>query len=890
MVVPAYHVCVPPCPPPSCPLRPASCLLRLPSPSPSRYYVFFCSSSPFHHPLRVPLSHTRPYPYPHTHQRDDIDRPIPLIVRFAVSFFFFAGGSRLAFPLCVAYRISANRSRHTLPASCGASFTCDRLTVPSPALALCPPPPTKKKRERNDPTSHRSHHRSPSPSIRGAAAMYSPSDERMQDDFKYGSPREPKQGATAAAAQRKSTSDDMQSRADEKTPLIHPDAASLFAKCPWTRQVPIFSEAAEGYGPKVVVSLAMCYFLCKGIADHIIILSRQPMFMSRFGIDGQRYQRLAGISMMGWSIKAFTAMLCDGFAFLGYTKRWYMFISCVGGAVFALLFGLLPAKPSSADVAAAFVFLSTYGKANVDILSQGHYSRLMRQNPQPGPALVSWIWVFIMAGAIVAAAVQGPLSDQGKQQVGVFISAALQLVTCVFFLFNWYGEKKNRVERRADAALLYEEMQKERVKLGLLPAKDNSGLSGGKGNVKVPANEARNGAAVDQKCSHQENVVSDEEGMQELVQRQREALEEEIRSDALVQGEDEDEELADEAYVPYEVPHPVPCLFGLFEMNKEVIIRNWKVFVYSVVMTCAVVAMTCGSILADTLGLLIICVVISTICCATSFWAMPLVIAKANIFGFLQKTVYLQLPGALDSFYLADAECLPDGPKFSYTFYNTVGAVIGNIGGLVGVTAFNYIFSKHSYRLTFCITTIVQIIASVFDIIMVKRWNLYIGIPDHAMYIWGYTVVGEVVYMLALMPPVVLLSRLCPRGSESVVYALMAGFSNLGHTTSSSIGAIIMEYGWGITTTPPCNFDNVPWLLLVGHMLLPLLVLPLTLLLPRARICDDLDIDGKAIDAVVTHKVAADAALTEEPLEEKTSSLEAAALAREDSQAERKGS
>ncbi|GET86453.1 folate/biopterin transporter, putative [Leishmania tarentolae] len=162
---------------------------------------------------------------------------------------------------------------------------------------------------------------------------------------------------------------------------IHPEAASLFTRCPWARRIPVFGEAVEGYGPKVIVALGGCYLLCKGVADQILRGQTYAMMIDRYGIEVGRYQRLSPISSMGWSIKAFTAMLCDGFAFLGYTKRWYMFISCVGGGAFALAYGLLPAKEASADVACAFIFLSSWGKANVDILSQGHYSRLMRQNP-----------------------------------------------------------------------------------------------------------------------------------------------------------------------------------------------------------------------------------------------------------------------------------------------------------------------------------------------------------------------------------------------------------------------------------------------------------------------------------------------------------------------------
>ncbi|KPA82841.1 putative folate/biopterin transporter [Leptomonas pyrrhocoris] len=284
-------------------------------------------------------------------------------------------------------------------------------------------------------------------------------------------------------------------------------------------------------------------------------------------------------------------------------------------------------------------------------------------------------------------------------------------------------------------------------------------------------------------------------------------------------------------------------------------VRNWKVISYCMIMTCAVVAMACGNVLADTLGLLILCVIVSTVCCAASFWALPLVIAKANVFGYLQMVCYLQLPGALDSFYLAEEDCLPGGPHFSYTFYNTVSAVIGNIGGLFGVTVFNYIFSKHSYRLTVNITTVIQILGSIFDIIMTKRRNIHIGIPDHAMYICGDAVVYQVCFYLAWMPVVILLSRLCPRGSESMVYALMAGFANLGETTASSIGAIIMEYGWGIATKVPFDFTNVPWLVFVGHVMCPILIMPLSLLLPQARICDDINVDGETVRREVQNLV-----------------------------------
>jgi folate/biopterin transporter len=629
---------------------------------------------------------------------------------------------------------------------------------------------------------------------------------------------------------------------DEYSPnYVHPGARRLFAALPFTKNIPLFGEAAQAYGPGRVGALGMCYFLSKGIANRLMSYARQPLFMKRFGIDGTRYQRLSSISTMGWSIKAFTAMLCDAFALFGYTKRWYMFSSAVLGAVFALVLGLLPAKESSANTACAFIFLTSYAKANVDILSEGLYSRLMRRQPNAGPALVSWIWFFIMTGSIIAAGIQGPLSDSGKVQIGIFVSAGLQILCAPIFFFNLYEERTNRVERWEDALAIEAEIRKE---LG-------EDVTDKQARLRAQPTKARSASSSDT-----EPVLPGTKDLHPELAQMENANEGALVEELLENHHDDAADLDDlEAAARERVGEPYTCLFGAFEVNREVVSRNWKVFVYCAIMTCAVVAMTCGNILADTLGLLILCVIVSTVCCAASFWALPLVIAKANVFGYLQMVCYLQLPGALNSFYLADEACVPGGPAFSYTFYNTISAVIGNIGGLFGVTVFNYIFSKHSYRLTVNITTVIQIIASVFDIIIVKRWNIDIGIPDHAMYICGDAVVYQVCYYLAWMPVVILLSRLCPRGSESMVYALMAGFSNLGETMASSIGAVIMEYGWGFSTKVPCDFSNVPWLVFVGHIMCPLLIIPLSLLLPSARICDDIDVDGETVLNEVQHRV-----------------------------------
>lgn len=91
-------------------------------------------------------------------------------------------------------------------------------------------------------------------------------------------------------------------------------------------------------------------------------------------------------------------------------------------------------------------------------------------------------------------------------------------------------------------------------------------------------------------------------------------------------------------------------------------------------------------------------------------------------------------------------------------------------------------------------------------------------------------------------PPVVLTSKLCPIGVESTLYALLVGFSNFGRSVGSSLGVLALDIA-GIKTPKEgaCNFENVPLLLVISHVGLPLLTVPLTFeLIPKAKMTDDL--------------------------------------------------
>lgn len=448
----------------------------------------------------------------------------------------------------------------------------------------------------------------------------------------------------------------------------------------------------------------MASFLCKGIADQMIDFSRQPMMTRRFSVSGERYQRLDSLYSLGWAIKAFIAMLTDTFAFLGYTRRWHMPISCIGGAAFAPNYGPPPVTESSANTAVGWILLTCFGKSNVEVLSEGRYSRFIRRDPVPGPSLMSSIRVCILTGTIIASVIQPPpsLSDSGKTQVGVFISAALQFIAGVFFVFNTYGERCNAVER-------WQSMQDLK--------KAMSEAQGGEERTR-PADESISSNVADELVDDvMKKDLCQESGAVEYDEAQRgdqalrglpdstpsnsnnnnnnnSATTSKANATAVeVFDNEEEEEEEDDAELVIDT-----CCFGAFEING-VFTRNWKVVMYCVVTTCSVVTMVCVTILGTTHDLMYVCTALSVVCIVCEFLMLPLVITKANVFTCAYFTLYIEVPGVLDCFYLTSEACLPEGPHFSYT-YNTVGAVIQSISGICGMTLFAYVFSKMNYQVT----------------------------------------------------------------------------------------------------------------------------------------------------------------------------------------------
>lgn len=172
--------------------------------------------------------------------------------------------------------------------------------------------------------------------------------------------------------------------------------------------------------------------------------------------------------------------------------------------------------------------------------------------------------------------------------------------------------------------------------------------------------------------------------------------------------------------------------------------------------------------------------------------ALSPVIAGFNAFSMLSRAMSVSISGATFYFYTDTAVQYPAGPHFSPFFYNAVMGTVGAVCSLAGILVYHRFMSTWRFRTIVVMTSVVIAALSMLDVMMFARLNVKLGIPDEYLVI-GLSVSQSMLAQFQWMPQVVLLSRLCPKGMEATMYALLAGSHNLGMTIADNTGAMLLE-------------------------------------------------------------------------------------------------
>ncbi|KAB8318959.1 folate/biopterin family MFS transporter [Tolypothrix campylonemoides VB511288] len=187
--------------------------------------------------------------------------------------------------------------------------------------------------------------------------------------------------------------------------------------------------------------------------------------------------------------------------------------------------------------------------------------------------------------------------------------------------------------------------------------------------------------------------------------------------------------------------------------------------------------------------------------------------------AILLPTVFLFLwqatPTAESAFFFFTTNELHFEPEF-------LGRVslVTSVAALVGIWIFQRFLKTVPFRVIFGWSILLSSALGMTMLLLVTHANRALGIDDH-WFSLGDSLILTVMGQIAYMPVLVLAARLCPKGIEATLFALLMSVTNLAGLVSHQLGAGLM-YLLGITAT---NFDSLWLLVIITNLstLLPLL-------------------------------------------------------------------
>jgi len=237
---------------------------------------------------------------------------------------------------------------------------------------------------------------------------------------------------------------------------------------------------------------------------------------------------------------------------------------------------------------------------------------------------------------------------------------------------------------------------------------------------------------------------------------------------------------------------------------------------------------------------------------------------------FMCKSLYLNIGLILQYYYIADETCfkgIPNGPGFSNEYYQFISGYGGTIASLAGVALFDTYMQTWKVRMAFWLTTAVNAVTTIFDLMVVERWNQRLfGIdpevetkryPDQLFFIFGAQAIDRMLDMLDSLPQTVLIGKLCPKNMEAQVFAILAALSNFGNSVAGVNGSIVAAY-LGVKLSPPpaddpdagwnCTNPKLAWGIsalgwckILATFILPISTIPFTwCCLPDVRLNEDM--------------------------------------------------
>ena len=567
-----------------------------------------------------------------------------------------------------------------------------------------------------------------------------------------------------------------------------------------------FVDMRDTMGTKLCLFIVLAQHLMKGViygggSGGIIGIPILFLFKSYAAtapsLTAIQMQIFKNIALTPWALKSLIGILSDTVNIGGYHKIPYIFVSIMIAALASLtLAGSWPVDPVIVTI---LLFLMYMACSVTDLLTEARYSECINEHPRHGPNISSFVWMGISMGAIISTIPVGILLEYVEPHWLYFIPVVPMILILYPVYQNWLGDELH-INKRPAA----------------------NGPFGKDDNLVDPTTNC---------CGNNSYGwftyvdTDDDDG---LLSEPRENSIYMATGDAIhphsSSSSSEDEDDVDS------LPK-TPCI-GI-KMTR--IRREWRPILLSVCIALLSIGTSIMGILqVHTTYLCIVSLVGSVLMIIGFNVLIGGVTARIQTYVMIQNMFSMSISSA-EFFFMTDtAEQYPDGPHFSKSFYVIAIGLTASICSIIGSLSYVMFMQHWRYRTVFYFSNSVSILLGLLNVVFYKRWNRLIGIPDE-IFVVGSEVLQVIVGTWNSAPISVAMASLCPKNIEAIMYALLAGSSNLGGSLSQYVGAsllAILEINPRGAPNESSQFDNL-WLASLVTTLLPVVTLiTIPLLIP----------------------------------------------------------
>lgn len=174
-----------------------------------------------------------------------------------------------------------------------------------------------------------------------------------------------------------------------------------------------------------------------------------------------------------------------------------------------------------------------------------------------------------------------------------------------------------------------------------------------------------------------------------------------------------------------------------------------------------------------------------------------------NLLGIVMVLIMCPSIGSVFNFFLT--ERLHFRPQ-------TMGEIsfISSAAYLIGIQSLNTVFRAIPFKKFYIITTFMMTLCWLASLLLVERWNKYLGVSDEFFCLSNQALVNFL-SELNFQPILGLGCRLCPPGLEGTTYSVFTAIFNTAFYFSTLFGSIL-TYVYGVTSK---NFDNLSKLIII---------------------------------------------------------------------------